>query len=59
MKAKEIAEYLLENPDWDVEFYFFQYPDEIVGTHIRTFNIKDVADSIERKTTVLLGVECE
>lgn len=57
MKGKELAKYLLENPDWSVEFYFIQEPDEIDVFHERTFSIIDVADSLEHKTTVLLGEE--
>lgn len=57
MKGKEIAKYLLEKPDWDVEFYFFQHPDEIECAYIRTFTVVDIADSAERKVTVLIGRE--
>jgi len=57
MKASELAGYLLENPDWKVDFSFIQMPDEIDDVYIRTFDIVDVGDSTEEKTVILIGDE--
>ena len=59
MKAKELAGYLLENPEWEVEFWFNQEADEVGGVYTRAFSITDVGDNIERKVAVLIGEEAE
>lgn len=59
MKAKEMAGYLLENPEWEVEFWFNQVPDDIEGAHMRAFGVTNVGDNTERKVTVLIGEEAE
>jgi len=59
MKGKELVGYLLENPDWDVEFCFMQAPDEIDEAYDRSFAVVDVADQVDGKITVLIGEEWE
>ncbi|MCK4794815.1 MAG: hypothetical protein KAV87_64395 [Desulfobacteraceae bacterium] len=57
MKAKELAGYLMENPEWEVEFWFTQGADEIEDDYTRAFGITNVGDNVERKVTVLVGKE--
>lgn len=59
MKAKELASYLLENPEWEVEFWFNQMPDEIEEVHTRAFGVTNVGDNTGREVTVLIGEEAE
>ena len=63
MKAKELADYLLEHPGRDVKFFFIQEPDEILDHMARMFTITDVGDQ-ERdqegsKAFALIGKEGE
>ena len=57
MKAKKLADYLLEYPDRDVQFLFTQWPDEISELYDRRFDIVDARDRVEHKTVVLVGDE--
>jgi hypothetical protein len=59
MKAKELAGYLLENPDWEVEFWFNQMVDEIEKDHARAFSVTDIGDNVGRGVAVLIGEEAE
>lgn len=55
MKAKELAERLLENPDFDIVFFSVDNPTGF-GCNIRKF--KDISISnISHKTITLWGIE--
>lgn len=63
MKAKELAEKLMENPDFDVEFTFVECCDELSDKtshffNIRTFKDIDIEDiGYSSKVIQLGGIE--
>lgn len=57
MKAEELADCLMEHPDWDVEFYFLQFPDEIDLPFERIFSEINIGTEPERKTMIMWGNE--
>jgi hypothetical protein len=59
MKAKELADFLLEHPDWNVQFLLTQEPDEVNESRCSWLDIIDVADRVARKTIILFGEEHE
>lgn len=57
MKAKELANRLLEHPEWKVQFLFTQEPDEISEFYDRWLDVVDIRDRVEHKTMILIGEE--
>lgn len=57
MKAVELARYLLEHPDWSVEFFSAQGADEVDDFYERTFDDINVGTDDERKVFVFRGDE--
>lgn len=57
MKAKELAGYLMEHPDWNVQFLFTQEPDEVSEFYDRWLDVVDVGDRVKHKTIILIGKE--
>ena len=58
MKAKELAEALLRNPDFEVKFCFSEINDSSYGMSVRSFENVEIADiGWSDKIIVLSGDE--